>query len=85
MSRILKKDALDIANTFKRLLAVVNVTDRRSQKHSKHGALGFGAQDSIQRAADNKSATQLYVLSFKNNCIEFMLDIVVELLGKCGF
>ena len=45
----------------------------------------FAAQDTLKKVTEKKAATELRLLSFKNDCITFLSAIVIKLLERCPF
>ena len=81
MGRFLKKEVLEAADTFRKL-AIIDTEDK-NRKNPKHVELGFAAHTTIKKVAEKKAASELRLLTFKNDCVKFLLAIVLKLLEKC--
>ena len=77
---ILKKEVLESANTLKKL-SNIDPTDRKNQKHSKQVDLSLAARHFVQKVTE-QIFCQLYILSFKSNCIKSISCILVKLQEK---
>ena len=77
MGRFIKTEVLEKANTFKKL-STIDPADKKNQQTPKHVDIGFAARDTLKKAA-----SELCILSFKNDRIKFLSGIVIKLLERC--
>ena len=82
MGRFLKKEVLEAADTFRKL-AIIDPEDKKNRKNPKHVELGFAARTTIKKVTEKKAASELRLLTFKNDCVKFLSAIVLKLLEKC--
>lgn len=82
MSRFLKKDILEKADTFKKL-AMIDPADKKNQKSPKQVELGFAARETLRKVSAKKAASELRILAFQNDCMKFLSAIAAKLLEKC--
>ena len=76
------KEVLEKADTFKKL-STIYPADKKKQKDPKHVGIGFAARRTLKKVTEKKAASELFILSFKNDCINFLSSIVIKLLGRC--
>ena len=62
MGHFIKKDVL--ADSYPKL-AALDPCDKKKQVHWKHVEIGFAAQQSLKAVTDNKTLSELVVLTFK--------------------
>ena len=68
MGRFIKKDILEQADSFQKLTAIDHC-DKKKQVHCKHVEFGFAARRSLKSVTDNKTISELAVLTFKTECV----------------
>ena len=67
---------------FKKL-STIDPDDKKNQKNPKHVDIGFATQVTLKKVTEKKAASELCILSFKNDCIMFLSAIVIKLLERC--
>ena len=73
----LKKEVLDKVDTFKKS-STIDPADKKNQKNPKHVDIGFATRGTLK-----KVGSELFILSFKNDCIMCLSAIVIKLLERC--
>ena len=81
MGRFLKKEVLEKADTFKKL-STIDPADKKNQKNPKLVDICFAAPDALKKVTEKKAASELCILSFKNDCIKFLSAIAIKLLER---
>ena len=82
MGRFLKSEVLEKTDTFKKLSSI-DPADKKNHKHPKQVGLGLAVQDTLKKVTEKKAASELCILSFKNDCVKFLSAIASKLLEKC--
>ena len=81
MGRILKKEVLESAKTFKKLCNF-EPTDKMNPKHSKQADIGFTAGDFVLKSNTKQICKSAVCPIFKNDCVTFISRNLVKLLEK---
>jgi len=82
MGRFLKSEVLKKAITFKKLSSI-DPADKKNHKHPKQVGLGFVVRDTLKKVTEKKPASELCILSFRNDCVTFLSATASKLLEKC--
>jgi len=82
MGRFLKSEVLEKADKFKKLSSI-DPADNKNDKHLKQVGLGFAVRDTLKKVTEKKAASELCILSFKNDCVKFLSAIASKLLEIC--
>ena len=82
MGRFIKKDVLEQANSCPKL-AAIDPCDKKNQVHCKHVEFGFAARRSLKSVTDNKTISELAVLTFKTECVQLLSAMTAKLIERC--
>ena len=82
MGRFIKKDVLEQADSYPKLAAIVPC-DKKNQVHYKHVKFGFAARRSLKSVTDNKTISELAVLTFKTECVQLLSAMTAKLIERC--
>ena len=82
MGRFIKKDVLEQADSYLKLVAIDH-WDKKNQVNCKHVEFGFAARRSLKSVTDNKTISELAVLTFKTECVQLLLAITAKLIERC--
>ena len=77
MGRFIKKDVLEQADSYLKL-AAIDPCDKKNQVHCKHVEFGFAARRSLKSVTDNKTISELAVLTFKTECVQLLSAKLIE-------
>ena len=80
--RFIKKDDLDKANTYQKLV-VLDPTDKTNQLQPKRVEIGIAARQSLEAVTDQKSVSELGVLAFNNECVKLLSAMTAKLIERC--
>jgi len=64
-------------------LSSIDPADKNNHKHPKQVGLGFVVRDTLKKVTEKKAASELCILSFKNDCVKFLSATASKLLEKC--
>ena len=56
---------------------------RKTQVHCKHVEFGFAARRSLKSVRDNKTISELAVLTFKTECVQLLSAMTAKLIERC--
>ena len=82
MGRFIKKDVLEQADLYPKL-AAIDPCDKKKQVHCKHVEFGFAAPRSLKSVTDNKTISELAVLTFKTECVQLPSAMTAKLIERC--
>ena len=82
MGRFIKKDVLEQADLYPKL-AAIDPCDKKNQVHCKHVEFGFAAPRSLKSVTDNKTISELAVLTFKTECVQLPSAMTAKLIERC--
>ena len=82
MGRFIKKDVLEQADSYPKLSAL-DPCDKKNQVHCKHVEFGFAARQSLKVVTDNKTISELAVLTFKTDCVQLLSDMTAKPIERC--
>ena len=82
MGRFIKKYVLEQANLYPKL-AAIDPCDKKKQVHYKHVEFGFAAPRSLKSVRDNKTISELAVLTFKTECVQLLSAMTAKLIERC--
>ena len=82
MGRFIKKDVLEQADSYPKL-AAIDPCDKKNQVHCKHVEFGFAARRSLKSVTDNKTISELAVLTFKTECVQLLSARTAKLIERC--
>ena len=82
MGRFIKKDVLEQADSYPKL-AAIDPCDKKKQVHCKHVEFGFAARRSLKSVTDNKTISELAVLTFKTDCVQLLSAMTAKLIERC--
>ena len=82
MGRFIKKDVLEQADLYPKL-AAIDPCDKKNQVHCKHVEFGFAAPRSLKSVTDNKTISELAVLTFKTECVQLLSAMTAKLIERC--
>ena len=82
MGRFIKKDVLEQADSYPKL-AAIDPCDKKKQVHCKHVEFGFAARRSLKSVTDNKTISELVVLTFKTECVQLLSAMTAKLIERC--
>ena len=82
MGRFIKKDVLEQADSYPKL-AAIDPCDKKNQVHCKHMEFGFAARRSMKSVTDNKTISELAVLTFKTECVQPLSAMTAKLNERC--
>ena len=82
MGRFIKKDVLEQADSYPKL-AALDPCDKKKQVHCKHVEFGFTARQSLKAVTDNKTISELAVLTFKTECVQLLSAMMAKLIERC--
>ena len=82
MGRFIKKDVLEQADSYPKL-TVIDPCDKKKQVHCKHVEFGFAAWRSLKSVTDNKTISELAVLTFKTECVQLLSAMTAKLIERC--
>ena len=80
MGHFIKKDVLEQADSYPRLAAL----DPCDKKKHKHVEFGFAAHRSLKAVTDNKTISELAVLTFKTECVQLLSAMTAKLIERCA-
>ena len=69
MGRFIKRDVLEHADSYPKPAALDSCA-KKKQVHCKHVEFGFIARQSLKAVTDNKTISELAVLTFKTECVQ---------------
>ena len=81
MGRFIKKDVLEQADSYPKLTAI-DPCDKKKQVHYKP-EFDLAARRSLKSVTDNKTISELAVLTFKTECVQLLLAMTVKLIERC--
>ena len=82
MGRFIKKDVLEQSDSYPKL-AAIDPCDKKNQVHCKHVEFGFAARRSLNSVRDNKTISELAVLTFKTECVQLLSAMTAKLIERC--
>ena len=82
MGHFIKKDVLEQADSYPKL-AAIDPCDKKKQVHCKHVEFGFAARRSLKSVTDNKTISELAVLTFKTECVQLWSAMTAKLIERC--
>ena len=82
MGRFIKKDVLEQADLYPKL-AAIDPCDKKNQVHCKHVEFGFATPRSLKSVTDNKTISELAVLTFKTECVQLPSAMTAKLIERC--
>ena len=82
MGRFIKKDVLEQADSYPKL-AAIDPCDKKNQVHRKHVEFGFASRRSLKSVTDNKTISELAVLTFKTECVQLLSAMTAKLIDRC--
>ena len=82
MGHFIKKDVLEQADSYPKL-AAIDPCDKKKQVHCKHVEFGFAARRSLKSVTDNKTISELAVLTFKTECVQLLSAMTAKLIERC--
>ena len=82
MGRFIKKDVLEQADLYPKL-AAIDPCDKKNQVHCKYVEFGFAAPRSLKSVTDNKTISELAVLTFKTECVQLPSAMTAKLIERC--
>ena len=82
MGRFIKKDVLEQADSYPKL-TVIDPCDKKKTVHCKHVEFGFAAWRSLKSVTDNKTISELAVLTFKTECVQLLSAMTAKLIERC--
>ena len=82
MGRFIKKDVLEQADSYPKL-AAIDPCDKKKQVHCKHVEFVFAAWRSLKSVTDNKTISELAVLTFKTECMQLLSAMTAKLIERC--
>ena len=82
MDRFIKKDVLEQADSYLKL-AAIDPCDKKKLVHCKHVEFGFAARRSLKSVTDNKTISELAVLTFKTECVPLLSAMTAKLIERC--
>ena len=77
MGRFIKKDVLEQYPK----LAAIDPCDKKNQVHCKHVEFSIAARRSSVK--DNKTISELVVLTFKTECVQLLSAMTAKLIERC--
>ena len=82
MGRFIKKDVLEQADSYPKL-AAIDPCDKKKQVHCKYVEVGFAARQSLKSVTDNKTISELAVMTFKIECVQLLSAMTAKLIERC--
>ena len=82
MGHFIKKDVMEQADSYPKL-AAIDPCDKKNQVHCKHVEFGFAARRSLKSVTDNKTISELAVLTFKTECVQLLSAMTAKLIERC--
>ena len=82
MGRFIKKDVLEQADSYPKL-AAIDPCDKKKQVHCKHVGFCFSARRSLKSVTDNKTISELAVLTFKTESVQLLSPMMANLIEWC--
>ena len=82
MGRFIKKEVLEQADSYPKL-AAIDPCDKKKQVRCKHVEFGFAARRSLKSVTDNKTISELAVLTFKTECVQLLSAMTAKLIESC--
>ena len=82
MCRFIKKDVLEQADSYPKL-AAIDPCDEKKQVHCKHVEFDFAARRSLESVTDNKTISELAVLTFKTECVQLLSAMTAKFIERC--
>ena len=82
MGRFIKKDVLEQADSYPKL-AAIDPCDKKNQVHCKYVEFGFAARRSLKSVTNNKTISELAVLTFKTECVQLLSAMTAKLIERC--
>ena len=82
MGRFFQKDVLEQADSYPKL-AAIDPCDKKNQVHCKHVEFGFAARQSLKYVTDNKTISELALLTFKTECVQLLSAMTAKLIERC--
>ena len=55
----------------------------QKQVHCRHVEFGFAARRSLKSVTDNKTISELAVLTFKTECVQLLSAMMAKLIERC--
>ena len=71
MGRFIKKDVLEQADSYP-ILVALDPCDKKKQVHCKHVEFGFAARQSLKAVTDNRTISELAVLTLQTECVQLI-------------
>ena len=82
MGRFIKKDVLEQSDSYPKL-AAIDPCDKKNQVHCKLVEFDFAARRSLKFVRDNKTISELAVLTFKTECVQLLSAMTAKLIERC--
>ena len=82
MGRFIKKDVMEQADSYPKL-AAIDPRDKKKQVHCKHVEFSFAARRSLKSVMDNKTISELAVLTFKTERVQLLSAMTAKLIERC--
>ena len=82
IGRFIKKYVLEQADSYPKL-EVLDPCDKKNQVHCKNVELGFAAWQSLKAVTDDKTISELAVLTFKIECVQLLSAMTAKLIERC--
>ena len=82
LCRFIKKDVLEQADSYPKL-AAIDPCDKKKQVHCKHVEFAFAVRRSLKSVTDNKTISELAVLTFKTECVQLLSAMMAKLIERC--
>ena len=82
MGRFIKKDVLEQADSYPKL-AAIDPCNKKKQVYCEHVEFGFAARRSLKSVTDNKTISELVVLTFKTECVQLLSALTAKLIERC--
>ena len=82
MGHFIKKDVLEQTDSYPKLTAI-DPCDKKKQVHCKYVEVGFAARQSLKSVTDNKTISELAVMTFKIECVQLLSAMTAKLIERC--